>query len=407
MGGKNICIITEIYYPEETSTSHILTNIAEGIADEFKVQVICGPSDYTGTVIEAPKSEIHNNVRIERCNIVKFNKNNIFKRILRSLLISMLLTLKAFLKINRNDTVLVVTNPFTIVFFISWVCRLKKADLVILVHDVFPNNLLAANIINKDSILYAVLDRLTCYAFKQAKSIIVIGRDMRELLKRKIGNDAIQIDVICNWADVNEIIPAEKELTELYKKMNLTDKFIVLFAGNLGRVQGIEYLVEAAEKLKTEEVHFVFIGNGAKVPAINELILSKRIENICLIGNLPRSEQKDFLNACDVGIVSLAPGMFGLGVPSKAYNIMSAGKPIIAMVEQNSEIGLLVREEKVGWVVPPGDSDGLITAIREAKDNPLRLRTIGTRARKVAESKYSREKIIDNYKKFFKKLQSL
>ena len=113
---------------------------------------------------------------------------------------------------------------------------------------------------------------------------------------------------------------------------------------------------------------------------------------------MQRIDQTNFLNACDISLISLAPGMCGLGVPSKAYNIMAAGKPIIAIVEPKSEIGLLVQEEGIGWVVKPGQVDTLVNIIMDAKSDLKRLESMGNRARYVAEKKYCFENIIGSYK---------
>ena len=93
----------------------------------------------------------------------------------------------------------------------------------------------------------------------------------------------------------------------------------------------------------------------------------------------------------------LVRGMAGVSVPSRMYNIMAAGKPIIAVADEKSELALVVKEEQIGWVVPPGDVDQLVTAILEAHANPARLTEMGQRARQVAETKYSFERVIESY----------
>jgi glycosyltransferase involved in cell wall biosynthesis len=99
-----------------------------------------------------------------------------------------------------------------------------------------------------------------------------------------------------------------------------------------------------------------------------------------------------------VSIISFNKGMTGVSVPSRLYNIMAAGKPIIAVAEPESELALVVCEEEIGWVVSPGDIGGLRTAILEAKSNPNLLLQMGQRARLAAETKYTLEKVNQGYK---------
>jgi colanic acid biosynthesis glycosyl transferase WcaI len=184
----------------------------------------------------------------------------------------------------------------------------------------------------------------------------------------------------------------------LLKDLGLTDKFVVQCAGNMGLAQGIENMLAATELLQNKkDIHFLFIGSGAKRQWMDNQIASKHLNNITLLNQRPRADQPNFLNACDVAMASLLTGMTGAGVPSRMYNIMAAGKPIIAVAGDDSELSLVVKEEGIGWVVPPDYPEKLADAIMEAYSNPELIIEMGKRARSVAESKYSSEAIIEQY----------
>lgn len=391
-------IISELYYPEEASTAYILSMIAEGLARDYTVHVITGPPNYTGMMRQAPLCEEHNGVFIERCKVPSLDKNKLPLRIVRAVAVSLAIFYKASLKVRRNDVILVVTNPPSLLFLMAIICRLRRAKFFILVHDVFPENLVAASLVKPHSLTLQVLRILSKWVYQRAHKIIVIGRDMGALIQDKLGKGTDRVHVIPNWAEVNEISPQARDKNSLLHDLGLQEKFIVQFAGNLGRVQGVEYLIQAAERLKHDGVHFLFIGDGAKKQVIEERIKSGELTNITLLKNRPRSEQSNFLNACDLSLVSLAPGMLGLGVPSKTYNIMAAGKPVVAVVDAQSEVGMLVKEEGLGWVVPPAEPNRLADVILEAKSDRKRLREMGLRARAAAESRYSLSNIVEAYK---------
>jgi glycosyltransferase involved in cell wall biosynthesis len=98
--------------------------------------------------------------------------------------------------------------------------------------------------------------------------------------------------------------------------------------------------------------------------------------------------------------------MAGISVPSRMYNVMAAGKPILAVTDEDSELAMVIREAQIGWVIPPGDSTALVDAINEAKSNPQNLRDMSFRARRTAEEKYALAHIIGHYKGLFRELFS-
>lgn len=399
-----ILVVSELYYPEETSTGYILTKIAEGLAETFPVQVITGPPDYSG-LKAAPSSEIRNNVRIERVSAINLNKNRIASRLLRSVSLSFKLAAKTIKMANKGDTIFVVTNPAPLLILMCLVCRFTRSSLIILTHDVFPENLQAAQLLQSDSFWFRILTRLFNSVYKASDHVIVIGRDMKKIMMCKINANYPEITVIPNWADTVDIHPEERSSNQIIKNLQIEKCFIVQFAGNIGRVQGIEQIVIAAEILKNENMHFIFVGDGAKKKWLIEQVEARQLTNVTVLDSMPRSEQQLFLNACDVGLVSLTAGMTGLGVPSKTYNILAAGKPIIAVVDPVSEVGLLIQEERVGWVVSPADTEGLASAIREASKFS-RLHEMGRRAREIAECKYSLAAIIAKYREVLNHYES-
>jgi glycosyltransferase involved in cell wall biosynthesis len=147
----------------------------------------------------------------------------------------------------------------------------------------------------------------------------------------------------------------------------------------------------------SSQLHFLFIGFGGKKAWLKQAVEDRGLKNVSILDYQTRSELSYSLNACDISIISLAEGMAGVSVPSRIYNVMAAGKPIIAVADAYSEVALVVKENDVGWVVPPGDVDGLCVAILEAKADPNLLVQMGQRARNAAETKYSFEAVNQAY----------
>jgi glycosyltransferase involved in cell wall biosynthesis len=240
------------------------------------------------------------------------------------------------------------------------------------------------------------------WAYRAADELIVIGRDMEEVVRRKVG-DGCCITQIPNWADVDAVTPAPKAENELVRAHGLQDRTVFLFAGNLGRVQGIENLLKAIERTRTQSAAFLFVGDGALQPQIEKFIHDRPDKKVLHLGRLPMSAQQSFLNACDVAFVTLDDAMYGLGVPSKSYFTMAAGKPLLLVADRDSEIGRVIREEEIGWIVPPNMPDALARKIDEICSMPG-LEKIGNRAREVVERRFSEQVILSRYSQYFKQL---
>lgn len=115
------------------------------------------------------------------------------------------------------------------------------------------------------------------------------------------------------------------------------------------------------------------------------------------MNNIDRSRQNDFLNACDVAIITLTEGMYGLGVPSKSYNIMATGKPILFIGDKNSEIAICIKEYDLGWVVEPNNPIELKNVIEQIYSKRNLLFEYRQRVRSVAETVFAKDIILEKY----------
>ncbi|RJO19885.1 glycosyltransferase, partial [Acinetobacter baumannii] len=141
------------------------------------------------------------------------------------------------------------------------------------------------------------------------------------------------ITVVQNWIDSSDIGTEPKTNNRILQELNWLDSETTIFQffGNIGRVQGVENILHAIQKMKYAHLaKFIFIGDGAYVARLKEQIQSLGSQNILYYGSLDQKEKTTGLNACDVALITLADGMLGLGVPSKSYFSMAADKPLLA-----------------------------------------------------------------------------
>jgi glycosyltransferase involved in cell wall biosynthesis len=305
--------------------------------------------------------------------------------------------------VRRGNLVIVGTNPPTLPFSVAFACWAKRADCLLKAEDIYPDNMIAARIISQHGFVARLMNFAQRRLLLRMKAIFVLGRDMEALVQKKLAPNQVRLEWVPNWADSDVIKPEARGFNRLIQELGLQDKFIVGYAGNIGPLQGIECLFDCALRMREHtDVHFLFVGQGQRYAWLNRAVCSAGLKNVTLLGQRPRSDQAVFLNAFDVAVVSLITGMSGVGVPSRTYNFLAAGKPVLAAVDADSEIAALVNEESVGWVVTPGKVDEFVSVVLAAKSNPDQLKQIGCRARQLAESKYSFENVMKQYRALLK-----
>lgn len=390
-------IISEVFYPEEVSTGYVMTKIAEKLNESVDVGVICGPAKYQSDVFKA-KYSLSEKILIKRVNSPRFDKNSLVLRFLGYILLTFGVAYRILINIKSSDKVILVTNPPTFLPIVSFLKKILKFNLIIIVHDVFPENAISGGILTRDSLFYKILLALFNRSYQSANKIITVGHDMLELFRKKIGHK-IPITVITNWADHSDIFPKRKTSFDERYSFNSKDKIVVQFAGNIGRVQGLDLLFECLADIKNPNYQLVIIGDGAQKKKIVEFATRANLDQVYFIPSRPREEQNDFLNSCDIGLVTLTPGMFGLGVPSKIYNVFSAGKPVIFIGDPNAEISRYIAENDVGWFLPWND----IQAIKDFFDSigshlKDEISKKGEKARLLVESKFTKDIILERYR---------
>lgn len=397
---NRIVIISEMFYPSTTTTAHILTDVADGLVRRFDVEVITTSSLYDIREEEfREETSEEKTYPIHRIKGKGYDKNHILSRIFGLFSTSLKLGWKIVRNVRKTDRVLIVTNPAPLLLLVSLLRKFKPFNLTVLVHDVFPENTLAAGLIKSESnIFYRVSRKIFNKAYLSADNLVVLGRDMADVVAKKVGHgkNAPTITIIENWADS---IP-DSEFRESAQGDN--DSLRVLYAGNIGRVQGLEYFIDIICEADNPALSFTIRGDGAKAREIRTKVESLPRSGIEFADKFTRKEQLEILLNCDIALVILTKGMYGLGVPSKSYNIMEAGKPILFIGDLNSEIARMVRENDIGYCFDIEDRQGIkewLSGLGAHSKQEFRLK--GERARKLSKTTYSKECGIEKFNRLF------
>jgi glycosyltransferase involved in cell wall biosynthesis len=386
---NKIWVVSELFYPETISTAYIMTEIAKSLSTEYKVEIICGSIFYEK---KAEHSVINDfDFAVNRINDVTYNKNNFISRLLGNLQISWKIFLLMKKKIPSNSEVLMVSNPIFLVLLTSLIVKKRCWSIKLLVHDVFPENLTSvknAGFVTK--LILPILKNIFNRAFSKMNTLILLGRDMKDIFSKKVKN--VNIKIIENWSDTENISPF------VTNELNC----VFLYAGNFGRVQGLDDLISALSKIKSSNFKFLFVGSGAYQKKIDFFIENSVNKNIEKQPWQPRESQNKFLNTATVGVVTLASEMYGLGVPSKFYNLLAAGKPILYIGPINSELHLVIKENNIGWFVESGNIQEISNTFEKIINTDLlTFNEYSINARKLAETKYEKHLILNKFNKLF------
>lgn len=393
-------VVSELYYPEETSTGYYMTRTAEGLTDCFTVKALCGQPNYSSRGTRAPKHEIRRNVEIFRAAGTTLNKNVIAFRLINMVTLSISIFFKAIFRFKAGDQVLVVTTPPSLPFVVAVAALIRGASYTLVIHDNYPEILFAVGKLSRRSMIATVLNFCNRWLYKHARKLIAVGRDMERLLLNKSEGLDIPVAVIQNWAELESVHPEPRDSNQLLEELGVADKFVFLYAGNMGHPNDVETIIETARRLKDRpEFHFLFLGTGVKEKWIRSAVEDHGLKNVEILSPKPRSEQVIFLNACDVALVSLVDNMLGVSMPSRTYNILAAGKPMLALTDPASELATVIDEDRVGWHIRPGKADEMTQTILDLYAARNELSSYGERARKSALEKYSLDAALAKYRR--------
>lgn len=390
MHGK-LVIVSQYYAPDPSTTATYMTAIAKGLSRDHGIIVISG----TARSASLPPPATNQPFVIE----VKASapeKAALVRRAIAAVLFSVKTFFSTLKHVTRNDVVLCVTAPFTLPYSVTLAAKLRGASVILLIYDLYPDALVTAGLAKPGSLVAQTIRFANGHLFRALDAIITIGRDVEARLLTYRGVEQARIKFIPNWA----LLPIgyrEAKPTNSFR-CHFGDKFVVGLSGNLGFTHSAETVFEAARLLTDEQnIHMLLSGWGLGWKQLKDLYAANPIDNITLIDAVAESDLDEFLSAADVWIIPYRRDVAGVSVPSRIYNLLAVGRPVIVTAEPNSEAALMLKEEDIGWVARPEDPHDLAAAIRSAASDRGQTTAKGRRAALVAQ-RYTSDRSIDSYR---------
>jgi glycosyltransferase involved in cell wall biosynthesis len=359
MPGK-LVIVSQHYPPDRSTTAAIMRQIAEHLAGELEVVVLSG----------WPGSESDKSAWAGRPAIVEI-RNNITAKgaLVRRAAAELAFTLRAFLALLRRlrpgDVALTVTAPFMLPYAVVAAAWLRRARSALILHDLYPDVLVMSGLLKPSSLVAMAMRAANALMFRALDAVITIGRDAEPLLLSYGGMTRDRIRFIPNWTTVAPAVrPVDPD--NRYRRGHAA-RFFVGLSGNLGFTHDPEIVFEAARLLRDEgSIHFLLSGWGIGFERLKQLQAEVGLPNVTLVERVEDGELEGFLSAADVWLIPYRQDVAGVSVPSRFYNLLAVGRPVILVSEPEAEAALTVVESNLGWVVRPGRTVELAEAIRAA-----------------------------------------
>lgn len=383
---NKIVVASQHYPPDPSTTAAIMAEIACRLARERDVLVLSGtPGPLPAGGPGMPRVVAVRNRMTEKAALVR--------RASAELLFAMRTFFALARQLRRGDVVLTVTAPFMLPYAVVAAAWLKGARSALIMHDLFPDVLVMAGILKPRSIVTRMIRAANGFMFRALSAVITIGRDAEAPIMRYRGMERGKIRFIPNWAT---LVPALRPVTSSNPfRHAIAARFVVGLSGNLGFTHDPDIVFEAARLLREErDIHFLLSGWGIGFDRLKQLQAAAQLPNVSFVGRVEDAELEAFLAAADIWIIPYRKDVAGVSVPSRFYNLLAVGRPVLLVSEPEAEAALTVVENRLGWVVKPGRPEELADAIRAACRTEDR--TMAERAVKAA-ARFDRSTAIDAY----------
>jgi glycosyltransferase involved in cell wall biosynthesis len=309
------------------------------------------------------------------------------------------------LLLSKDDRIFLIATTPPFLPYIGYILKkLKRRNYIIIVYDIHPDITIKIGYM-KDAILAKIWDKTYSWVYEKSVRTIVLGQCMAEVIREKVHEESYsKIKVIQNWEDENFIIPQNKQENLFSRQYNLVDKFVVLYSGNMGQHHNLEPVLGAAEYLKTEKIRFLFIGEGIQKEKLVKKTKNMNLDNVKFLPFQLKENLPYTMTCGDVIIVSQEQGTEGLCVSCKLYTAMAAGRPILAIIGENSEIARVVKEYNCGIVVNNGDAQGVAKALLKLQNDKNLCAEMGENARRAFEDNFTKNHAISKYYEVIKNI---
>lgn len=304
------------------------------------------------------------NPSVKVIKTVKYNNKNIVLRMLTWVLGYLHLLLVCWFRGRETELFLFTNPPFN-----TFVPLFTNKKYYILIYDIYPDTLINQHVFSVNSIWARLWTKRNKKVYAKAKRVFTISEDMKKEVAKYV--DPSNISIVYNWSHNEKMVPVKKEENPFLKEHGLSDKFIVLYSGNMGMTHDIDVMVDVAKELKDDnDIRFLFIGEGGKKKLVEKKIEEYHLQNCIVMPYQDKDVLPYSMGAADIGVVTTASEQTGLSIPSKVNAYMSVGSILLCLANPKSELGRMVNNNNLGKCFNKVDINAMADFIRQMKQNP-------------------------------------
>lgn len=333
------------------SAGYLMIDIIDTFKDSYEERILM-----TGFLNPRNKT-LDATVKVEK--LIPYDRSSTIKRIFTWVWAFLKILFLIKFKYPKAHLFLVSNPPFT-----AWIPLFCKNSFDILVYDIYPDALVEFGYFKKDSWIIKKWENINRKVYAKARKISTITNGMQERIAKYVNKE--EVNVVPIWTDNSFLKPIPKSENAFLKTHQIEDKFIVMYSGNMGKSHPVEVLIELAIQFQNKtEIFFLLIGGGDKYREMEALIAKNKLQNIKI---LPWQDTKKLpftLSGADLALVTVGNEASDLSIPSKTYNLMSVGTPILCIAPKEAALSKLVESEKIGIVFQENELKSIMDFINK------------------------------------------
>jgi colanic acid biosynthesis glycosyl transferase WcaI len=399
-----IFIHTMYFLPEFGSAPILMNELAEDLAargrDVEVVTTLPRPPHNRGYEGRLYVKEKRSGFRVKRFP-TNFTAHHLGRLIAWT--IYTLLTWVNLVSVRRGDVVFLRLPPLQLGITGILARRFRGARVVLNVQDIHPDLSIESGLL-RNPFFIAAAQAFEKMIYRHMDEILVISEGFRRNLLAKGVLDE-KIKILPNWVDTDFVSPRPKD-NPVARRYGLADKFVLMYSGTISISSSVtlERILEAADRLRDDPgIRIAIVGEGLKKVDLTAKAKELGLPNVEFIPFQPYADLPDLLGAADVLLVPLDKEKSLLSVPSKLYNFMAAGRPILGLAHSDSEVFQIIRDTGCGTCAPPDDPSAIAAAIRALWADPLGRLAMGRNGRAYAEGTVSRRVVLDSFDRLLTK----
>ncbi len=401
-----LLFISQWCYPEPDARIFFMAR--ELVKRGHQVQILTGFPNYPGGKIydgyklQLYKKEIIEGVEIKRVWLFPSHDNSAMKRTFNYFSYAFSASIIGLFLISKPDIIYVYHPPTTAGIPAIIFGKLYRAKIVYDIQDLWPDSLIATSMVSNNQIINLV-NLIQRFIYKNSNSITVISKGFKSQLEKR-GISENKINIIRNWS-----IPLGHQKLEETQNINFNGKFVLMFAGNLGKAQGLSTVIDAAKIIqdrRIDDILVVFLGSGATKQELIEYSKSLQLNNISFLERVLPDKVGAYLRKADVLLIHLTKDpLFAITIPSKIQSYLMMGKPILAGIE--GDAAEIIEESGAGYTFAPENSNQLVSQLIKIKNlSDTERYEMGVRGKKYYDDNLAFEIGVSKFERLFENLLS-